>query len=124
MPAVVRWRLRGPQVAAKPWRIAIDFRGTIPAAALFGRYYAERTRQNHASVQGRYLVYLVHGLDTAAVADGCYVLEVAVSDAQGNATHAVAAFTVANHSSTDASEVSSLWASYRPPSPCRRMFPR
>ena len=64
MPAVVRWRLLGPNVASNGWRDAVDFRRTISGRLSLGAHYARWTRQNHASVRGRYRVYVAHDLDT------------------------------------------------------------
>jgi hypothetical protein len=84
VPAVVRWRLRGSHGVATPWRTAADFRRTIPAASVFYSVYTRWTTQNFTSIDGRYGVYLAHGLDTRRLADGTYVIEVVAADAQGN----------------------------------------
>lgn len=96
IPAVVSWRLRRPGGEWTGWRTALDVRETIPAASLFDAYFAKWARENHASVRGRYRVYLAHGFDTRTLRDGRYVVQVTTADAGGNAAHAAAAFTVEN----------------------------
>ena len=87
-----------PEVAAPGWRTAIDFRRTIPSASSFFAFYADGTRQNHASVQGRYRVYLARDLDLRALPSGRYAVEVVAADGHGNSAHSVARFTVRNGS--------------------------
>ena len=94
MPALVHWRLLGPGVATSGWRTAIDFRRTIPSASSFFVLYADGTRQNHASVQGRYRVHLVRDLDPRALPSGRYAVEVVASDGHGNSARSVTRFTV------------------------------
>jgi hypothetical protein len=84
MPAVVRWRLRGPIGATTHWRTAVDFRRTIPAAGAFESIFARWTRQNHPNQAGRYRIYLKSGWDTSALPRGSWRIEVTVADAGGN----------------------------------------
>jgi hypothetical protein len=94
MPAVVRWRLRGARGTVTGWRVAVDFRRTIPSASLFYTVYSRWTTQNFVSIRGRFGVYLAHGLDTTRLADGEYAIEVVAADSRGNATRALKPITV------------------------------
>ena len=96
MPAVVRWRLRGSRGVVSPWKTAFDVRAELPRSGFDG-IYAKWTRQNKPWRAGRYRVYLVHGLDTTALADGAYRLEVAAADTRGNTGVARAPIVVRNH---------------------------
>jgi hypothetical protein len=84
-PAVVRWRLvsRGG-AAVVGWQTAVDFRRGIPGVEAFTSVYARWTRQNHASVTGRYRFYLAHSWSSSSVRNGAYRLEVCAEDAAGN----------------------------------------
>jgi hypothetical protein len=86
-PALVRWRLSGPRSlqSGGGWRTAVDFRTTLPEVP-FGSVYARWTRQNHpwgGVGRGRYRFLLARRLDTSALTDGFYRLEVVVSDTRG-----------------------------------------
>ena len=94
-PAPVRWRLVDAVGPLGCWTVAADFRRELPTAS-FGDVYAPWTRQNHASVRGRYRFFLRRGWDTRALPDGIYRIEVAVSDTAGNTGRFVQAITVAN----------------------------
>jgi hypothetical protein len=97
MPALLRSRIVGPNGPLTRWQTAVDFRATIPGAGLFGSVFARWTRQNHAHRPGRYRVYLMHGLQTDALRDGAYHVEVLASDIRGNTSRFVAELNVANH---------------------------
>jgi len=84
MPALVRWRLRTPDGATRPWRTAADFRLGIPPNGLFGLVYAQRTRQNKPWQDGRYRVVLAHGWSTQGLPPGLLTVEVAATDTRGN----------------------------------------
>ena len=90
-PAVLRWRLVGDGFAAT-WHTAVDFRLTYPANERWNDTYARWTRQNKKAWDARYRFYLVHGLDTRALHDGRYEVEVSATDIRGN--HASSAFTL------------------------------
>jgi hypothetical protein len=96
-PAVLRWRLvKRDGEAALAWRTAVDFRVTIPGADAFARVYARWTRQNHASVNGRYRFYLAHEWASSSVCDGRYLVEVEACDTAGNRSLARFALRVHN----------------------------
>jgi hypothetical protein len=83
MPALVRWRLIGRRArVALPWRTAVDARAALPSC--FDAVYARWTRQNKPWSRGRYRVVLTRGLDTTALPDGHYTVEVEVADTRGN----------------------------------------
>jgi hypothetical protein len=77
MPAVVRWR-----VDAGPWKTAVDFRQTIPAASAFFSVYAPETTQNRTHVPGLYRVRLARRLHLGAASR----ISVRVVDEVGNAS--------------------------------------
>ncbi|HEU0335030.1 MAG TPA: peptidoglycan DD-metalloendopeptidase family protein [Gaiellaceae bacterium] len=84
-PAVVRWRLVSHGgTAVVGWLTVVDFRRGIPGEETFTSVYARWTRQNHASVTGRYRFYLAHSWDSSTVHDGAYRLQVCAEDAAGN----------------------------------------
>ncbi|MET0560657.1 MAG: hypothetical protein ABW012_03420 [Gaiellaceae bacterium] len=84
MPALVRWRLLDAKGrVARGWSTAADFRLTIPPASEFDDRWAPGTMQNHVRAPGSYRVVLARSLGTRR-----YVVEVAVSDTRGNASHA------------------------------------
>ena len=68
-----------------------------PAAvlALPERLLAE-TRQNRAGRPGRYVFYLLRGLDTHDLPNGYYRLEVQASDTRGNTATSVLPFRIDN----------------------------
>jgi hypothetical protein len=86
-PALLRWRLvaRGGRVA-QGWRTAIDHRLVKPDDGAYSTEYARWTRQNKRGRPGRFRFILATGLDTRAVLDGRYVVEVAASDTSANTT--------------------------------------
>ncbi len=84
MPALVRWRLRGPGGLVHGWRTAADFRLAIPANGLFGTVYAHRTMQNRPERNGRYVILLARNWSSAGQRPGIYTVEVAATDTRGN----------------------------------------
>jgi hypothetical protein len=95
-PAVVRWRMfRLGEKERGVWRTAFDARRTLQAGS-FSSVFADDTRQNRTNRVGRYRFHLMHNWDTAALADGTYVLEVSARDTRGNAASERTWFAVAN----------------------------
>jgi Peptidase family M23 len=93
-PARVRWRLRrGPEVVL-PWRTAVDFRVRLLPNFLFDSVYAPGTFQNKPGREGTYLFWLDDYLDTAALAQGTYTVDVRASDTRGNVGRGWATFSV------------------------------
>ena len=100
-PSLLEWRLVRPVGArttqgASAWQAAFDVRRTYPANELWSQVYARWTRQNKKHRVGRYRFALVHGLDTTALANGRWTVQVRASDVRGNATTAAFGVVVAN----------------------------
>jgi hypothetical protein len=104
-PALVRWtvtRLGGTAVV--PWRIAADFRTTVPSNAQFWNVYAKGTYQNaprfgreqYTSMPGRFLFQLAGSYDTTAIPNGVYVITVYVGDGHGHKAVDTQRFSVLN----------------------------
>ena len=86
MPSLVRWRLLA--ASGRPvsgWSTIVDFRLTIPSASAFDSTWAAGATQNHVRAPGRYRLFLARGLDARSLRGR--VVEIAVSDSRGNATH-------------------------------------
>lgn len=83
-PALVRWRLVRFGKAVVPWTPSVDFRSTLPPAALFPRIYAPGSRQNHPRKPGLYRFYLARRWRSMEQGSGECRLDVQVSDIQGN----------------------------------------
>jgi hypothetical protein len=92
-PALVRWKLnRLNGATAVPWKVAADFRHTLPPNGAFFTVYAHGTYENaprfgkeqYGSMPGRYLFLLASSFDTASVPNGVYVLTVEAVDERGN----------------------------------------
>lgn len=105
-PAVIRWRmLAADGSVVQPWATAFDVRLDEPPPVRFWRVYAKGTYQNFPVLDdhfdwgrpGRYLFRLTHDLvDTRALPDGSYVVEVQASDICGNTGSLRQQVTVAN----------------------------
>lgn len=100
MPALVRWRLVGSR-SRTAWRTALDVRTSLPSCG-FASVYARWTRQNKPWRAGRYRVYLARDLDTRALADGRYRVEVEASDTHGNSARRATVVVVRNAATTPA----------------------
>jgi hypothetical protein len=95
-PALVRWRVRWPgPTSSAPWRVASDVRVALPSAP-YDAVFAVGTRQNRTYRVGRYRLYLARGWSTGALANGSYLLDVAVSDIRGHTAGTEVPFVVAN----------------------------
>jgi hypothetical protein len=84
MPALVRWRMRGAHSSWAGWRVAADFRLTIPANDRFHETYARWTRQNKAGKNGRYRLVLARNWASDELGHGLYQVEIAATDECGN----------------------------------------
>jgi len=104
-PSLVQWtvtRLGGTAVV--PWRIAADFRTTVPPNSRFWDIYAKGTYQNaprfgreqYTSMPGRFLFQLAGSYDTTTLANGVYILTVLVGDAHRHRTVDTQRFSVLN----------------------------
>jgi len=84
MPALVRGHIRDAKGRTiQGWTTLVDFRITIPSAAVFDDVWADGVMQNHVRAPGRYRLVLARDLRP-----GRYIVEVAVSDTRGNAGRA------------------------------------
>jgi len=92
-PALVRWRLTGPDgLVVVPERTAADFRTTIPPNRDFWDVYAADTHENFPEVpfpsealeRGRYIFRLTPPCDPLRLAPGTYTVTVTASDTAGN----------------------------------------
>ena len=97
-PALVRWRIVRAGREVVPWRVAADFGSLLPPQD-YDSVYAPGTTQNGPGSPGRYVFWLVHGLDTAALPDGSYELQVEAEDTRGNTGTGSATFTLADDQS-------------------------
>jgi Peptidase family M23 len=95
-PALIRWRIVQGQNTIRRWETPVDFRTDLLPIDLYNFIYAPGTFQNKAGRQGRYEFYLAHQLDTRALPNGSYVLQVDALDEQENVGQASFAFTVTN----------------------------
>jgi hypothetical protein len=84
VPALVRWRLI-PENGDPPtaWRVAADFRRGLEPASSFSRIYAPGTYQNKANRPGAYRFWLAPSLDTTAVPNGTYWVDVQATSVRG-----------------------------------------
>jgi hypothetical protein len=89
-PEVVRWRLLRDGREAIPWTDAVDF-STYRPPADFSSVYAPGTDQNRPGRAGRYVFWLVRGLE---LLPGPYELQVEALDTRGNVGAASATFDV------------------------------
>lgn len=95
-PALVRWRLLRDGREVLPWRVAVDFRTALLPPQDYASVYAPGTTQNGPDSPGRYVFWLVRGLDTRALPDGSYELEVAAEDTRDNTGTGSVTFTLAD----------------------------
>ena len=96
-PALVRWRLLRGETAILSWRTAADFRNELMPPSAFARIYAPATRQNHRGDPGLFCFNLARGLNTGALVDGDYRLQIAVSDTRANRSIASVDLRITNH---------------------------
>jgi hypothetical protein len=95
-PAIVWWRLVRGDEAMTGWNLSVDFHFALMPATLYGALYAPGTYQNKANRPGKYLFWVVHDLDTTALQNGPYAIEVLAADTRWNLGIASVSFTVAN----------------------------
>jgi Peptidase family M23 len=94
VPALIRWRLTGPDGAILPWQTAVDFRLRCLRPSLFPTVYAPDTRQNRMGVTGYYAFWLDRDLDASAFEPGDYRIDVQATDIRGNTGTGTFAFTI------------------------------
>jgi hypothetical protein len=95
-PASIWWDLVSSTGAVVDSGFTVNFDYTLPLTDLYGWIYAPGTYQNKPHRPGQYIFWLTHGLDTTALSNGAYTLEVNASDTRRNVGTATLEFTVAN----------------------------
>jgi peptidase M23-like protein len=95
-PASIWWDLVNSTGAVVDSGFTVNFDYTLPLTSLYGWIYAPGTYQNKPHRPGQYIFWLTHGLDTTALSNGAYTLEVSASDTRRNVGTATLEFTVAN----------------------------
>jgi murein DD-endopeptidase MepM/ murein hydrolase activator NlpD len=99
-PAVVWWRLERDDEALTDWSVTADFHFALMPASLYPSVYAPGTYQNKANRPGRYLFWIMHGLDTTTLPNGRYRLDVLASDTRWNLGGNSVTFNIVNSVST------------------------
>ncbi len=95
-PASVSWDLLDSKGAVIESSVAAYFDFGLPPNSLYSWIYASGTYQNKPNRPGQYIFWLAHGLDTTALPDGAYTLEVMASDSRRNIGTVALALTTAN----------------------------
>ena len=95
-PASVFWDIRDASGALVQASVAINFEFALPPANLYSWIYAPGTYQNKPHRPGQYIFWVAHGLDTTALPNGTYTLEVFATDTRNNIGTASLGFTIAN----------------------------
>lgn len=95
-PALVMWKLSLNGVIVSNWSLSADFTYALMPGPLYPYVYAPGTYQNKAHRPGRYLFWITHGLDTTALPNGTYTLEVLAEDTRFNQGTMSLNFTIAN----------------------------
>lgn len=97
VPSVVRWRLipadGDPPLA---WHTAADFRYRLLPGSLYSTVYAPGTYQNKANRPGSYRFWLSQSLDTTALPNGSYWIDVQAGNLAGAFGENQLQITVAN----------------------------
>jgi hypothetical protein len=96
-PAALWWDIGGPD-AVSDSSLTVDFGLGLPANYLYNFIYAPGTYQNKPNRPGRYLFWLAQSLDTSALPDGTYQIEVFAEDTRGNIGTQTLVFQTANGS--------------------------
>jgi hypothetical protein len=104
-PATVWWRLLRNGAPLSDWNLGVDFHYALMPAAAYGWIYAPGTFQNKGNRPGGYLFWVAHDIDTSALGDGHYQVQVLADDTRGNAASNTLDFTVANGAPAEAPSV-------------------
>ena len=75
---------------------SVDFTSSLMPQLAYPYIYAPGTYQNKPNRPGRYLFWITHGLDTTALPNGTYTVEVLAEDNRFNESTQSLDFTVAN----------------------------
>jgi murein DD-endopeptidase MepM/ murein hydrolase activator NlpD len=95
-PASVWWALQDSSGATVESGFTINFDYTLPLNGLYSWIYAPGTYQNKPHRPGQYIFWVAHGIDTTALPNGTYTLEVMASDTRKNVGTATLVFSTAN----------------------------
>jgi hypothetical protein len=95
-PAIVWWRLSRNGAPITDWNLSIDFHFALMPASLYNWIYVPGTYQNKGNRPGNYLFWITHDLDTTALGDGRYRIDILAEDTRGNVGSNGLDFTVAN----------------------------
>lgn len=98
-PASVWWELVDSRGVMVQSATTVNFDYTLPLTGLYSWIYAPGTYQNKPHRPGQYIFWILHGLDTTALPNGAYTLEVMASDTRRNTGTATLGFETANPSS-------------------------
>ena len=80
-PTQIWWVLNGPDGYVQS-ELVVDFATGLPPSSLYSWIYAPGTYQNKAFRPGRYVFWLLHGLDTTGLPNGRYELAVYAANAR------------------------------------------
>ena len=94
-PARLRYRIMCAGRCVQPLRAGVDLR-VFRKPAAFHTVFGPDTRQNHPNKPGRYCFNLAHDWNSAAFANGGYLLEVQAADVHGNRATSALPFTIRN----------------------------
>lgn len=97
VPSLVRWRLI-PSDGDPPtrWLVSADFRFRLLPASMFSTIYAPGTYQNKPNRPGDYRFWLTQSLDTTAIANGSYTIEVQATNMRGLTGDGMLPITIVN----------------------------
>ncbi len=94
-PARLRFRIMCAGRCVQPLRPGVDLR-VFRKADAFPVVFGPDTRQNHPNKPGHYCFNLAHDWNSAAFANGSYLLEVQAADAHGNRATSALPFKIRN----------------------------
>lgn len=95
-PASVSWKILNSADDTVESGRSVTFTPGLPRNPLYPFIYAPGTYQNKPHRPGLYIFWVAHELDTAALPDGTYTLEVLASDTRSNVGFDTLQFTTAN----------------------------
>ena len=97
VPSLVRWCIIPSNGdPPTPWRTAADFRFRLLPASMYAKVYAPGTYQNKPNRPGAYRFWLTQSLNTRALPNGVYWIDVQAADLSGAFGESELQITVAN----------------------------
>jgi hypothetical protein len=81
------------------WTLSADFTYALMPGGAYPYTYAPGTYQNKAHRPGNYVFWVTHGLDTSALPNGSYTINVLAEDTRWNEGELSLGFTIANDGS-------------------------